>query len=238
MMPGAGPTEWVAVTSLPKTSRRPILPGPALYVARMPSTVNALFDAARVPRLGAVPWRTPLPTSKPGVYLVARTADPAALITAPPAIDNQAILELLDARAELLVDSQRPTPQALAERLASMWLPDEPVIYVGLASTSLRSRMGQFYSTRLGARSPHAGGWPLKCLADLNKTWVHFAECDDVKAAERNMLQAFIAAATPQSIAAIRDPDLPLPYANLEVVDAAGRRRVKRHGIQGAKAPR
>ena len=204
----------------------------------MPSTVAALLDAARVTRFGAVPWRSPVPTDRPGVYLIARTSDPGAGVTAPVAIDSRAVRQLLEVRPELLVDKQRPSEDILAQRLASMWLPDEPVIYVGLAGTSLNNRIGQFYNTRLGARSPHAGGWPLKCLATLSQTWVHFAECDDVKTAERNMLHAFANAVSSQSLAEICDPDLPLPYANLEFIDSAGRRHIKRHNIKGAKAPR
>jgi len=113
----------------------------------MPSTVTALLVAAGVSRLDAVPWRTPVPTNKPGVYLVARTADPTAPVTTPIAIDNRAVRQLLDVRPELLVDDQRPTEDMLAQRLASMWLPDEPVIYAGLAGTSLSTRISQFYST-------------------------------------------------------------------------------------------
>lgn len=204
----------------------------------MPSTVTALLDAACVTRLGAVPWRSPVPTNRPGVYLVARTSDPLTGVIGPVAIDRRAVRQLLEVRPELLVDKQRPSEDMLAQQLASMWLPDEPVIYVGLAGTSLSKRIGQFYSTRLGARSPHAGGWPVKCLATLSQTWVHFAECDDVKTAERNMLQAFVKAASSQSLTEICDPDLPLPYANLEFIDSAGRRHIKRHKITGAKAPR
>lgn len=204
----------------------------------MPSTVAALFGAAGVTRLGAVPWRSPVPTDRPGVYLIARTADPAAGITGPVAIDSRAVSQLLEVRPQLLVDEQRPSEDVLTQRLASMWLPGEAVIYVGLAGTSLGTRIGQFYSTRLGARSPHAGGWPVKCLATLGQTWVHFAECDDVKTAERNMLQAFVKAVSSQSVAELCDPDLPLPYANLEFIDADGRRHIKRHNIKGAKAPR
>jgi len=204
----------------------------------MPSTVAALFDAAHVSRLDTVPWRTPVTTNRPGVYLVARTADPGTGLTAPVAIDNRAVRQLLEVRPELLVDDQRPSEDVLAQRLAAMWLPDEPVIYAGLAGTSLSTRISQFYSTRLGAGSPHAGGWPVKCLADLSQTRVHFAECDDVKTAERNMLQAFVNSVSAQSLAEICDPDLPLPYANLEIIDSSGRRRIKRHKIKGAKAPR
>lgn len=204
----------------------------------MASTVNALFDAAGVVRRDAVPWGVRLPSEAPGVYAVARTPNPAASASGHAAIDATAVQQLLDTRRELLLDGQRPSLDSLCERLASMWLPYEPVIYVGLAGTSLRNRVGQFYSTGLGARSPHAGGWPIKCTSSLSATWVHFGECTDVKIAERKMLEAFMSMVTPEAQAGVLDPELPLPYANLEVRDSAGRRRIKRHGIKGAKAPR
>jgi hypothetical protein len=75
-------------------------------------------------------------------------------------------------------------------------------------------------------------------MGDLNQAWVHFGECTDAKRAEREMLEAFMAAVTLKSRVAALDPELPLPYANLEIVDSAGRRRIKRHGITGAKARR
>lgn len=205
----------------------------------MPSTVNALFDAAGVVRRGVVAWGARLPAEAPGVYTVARTPDPAASAAGRHAvIDARAVQQLLDTRRELLVDGRRPTLDSLCKRLAAMWLPDEPVIYVGLAGTSLRTRVAQFYSTPLGARSPHAGGWPIKCISNTNATWVHFGECNDAKVAEQKMLDAFMADVTPEAQAGVLDPELPLPYANLEVRDSAGRRRIKRHGIKGAKAPR
>lgn len=204
----------------------------------MASTVDRLFDAAGVVRLGAVPWQFRVPSEAPGVYVVARTPDPALLVSGHAAIDGAAVEQLLDTRAELLMDGQRPSLDALSQRLASMWLPDEPAIYIGRAGTSLEKRVGQFYSTRLGARSPHAGGWPIKCISDLSVTWVHFGECTDVKDAELKMLDAFISAVPPESRAGVLDPELPLPFANLEFVDSAGRRRIKRHGIKGAKAAR
>jgi hypothetical protein len=92
-----------------------------------------------------------------------------------------------------------------------MWLPDEPAVYVGMAGTSLRTRLGQFYSTRLGARSPHAGGWAVRCMGDLSQAWVRFGECTDAKRAEREMLQAFMAAVTLKSRVACLTPSFRCP---------------------------
>jgi hypothetical protein len=175
----------------------------------MASTVNTLFDAAGVMRLDAVSWRVSVPSDVPGICIVARTPDPAVLVSGPADIDSAAVQQLLDTRAELLMDGQRPSLEGLSERLASMWLPDVPAIYVRLAGTSRRTRIGQFYSTRLGARSPHAGGWLIKCIRDLSTTWVHFGECTDVKAAELKMLDKFMPAVTPEVRAAVLDRELP-----------------------------
>ena len=60
-----------------------------------------------------------------------------------------AIDELLSVRPELWVDGRRPTPSELAGRLEAMWLPDEVVLDTGLAGTSLRRRVGDYYATPL-----------------------------------------------------------------------------------------
>jgi hypothetical protein len=173
----------------------------------MPSTVSALFAAAGVRPLGAVPWRTPVPITAPGVYVVSRCEDPEAMVDAVDApIDGPTVRRLLDVRPELRVDGVRPSSEALSARLAQLWHPDEPVVYIGLAGTSLRKRVGQYYRTQPGARSPHAGGWPVKCLAGLDQFWVHFAVCDDVDTAERTMLAAFVSSVTPNVALKIRSP--------------------------------
>jgi hypothetical protein len=51
------------------------------------------------------------------------------------------------------------------------------------------------------------------------------------------MLYTFMKAGAPALRALVCDPDLALPYANLEIVDSAGRRRIS-HDIKGVKARR
>ena len=122
----------------------------------------------------------------------------------------------------------------MTSALAKMWVPEVAIVYCGKAGTSLRTRVNQYYRTTLGARSPHAGGWPLKTLSNLADLRVHFAACQDPGGAETKMLDAFTAQVPPASRAGVSDPLLPLPFANLE--DGRGRR--KDHGIKGARAPR
>jgi hypothetical protein len=57
----------------------------------------------------------------------------------------EAVNELLSVRLELRVDRSRPTPAEPAPRIDAMWLPDEVVLYIGLAGTSLGRRVGDYY---------------------------------------------------------------------------------------------
>ncbi len=107
-------------------------------------------------------------------------------------------------------------------------------MYVGLAGASVRSRVNQYYSTRRGARKPHAGGWFLKTLTILPDLWVYHAAADDPDGAERRMLGAFCAGVSDESRRLLFDPERPFPFGNLEW--PRGTR--KRHGIVGATEPR
>jgi hypothetical protein len=202
----------------------------------MQATVADLLAAAGLEPAGSVRWGTRLPASVPGVYLVALDAAPdtraATLAKAP--IDDQRVAELLRVRPELRLDGSRPTVAALVERLAGCWLPDEVVVYIGLAGTSLQRRVGQYYTTPLGARRPHAGGWFLKTLSNLDELTVHYAAAVDPAAAERELLEGFIDGVDGARCDELQDPTCPYPFANL--VGPTGVR--KAHGITGARAPR
>ena len=118
---------------------------------------------------GSVRWGTPVPERSGGIYLMATTNDPDENPLASGAqIDTKAVELMLDRRQELTVDGSRPSALDFERRLRAMWIPDESVLYVGKA-TSIRSRVRQYYDTSIGARSPHAGGWPLKLLANLDQ---------------------------------------------------------------------
>jgi hypothetical protein len=201
----------------------------------MPSTVAAVFAAAGLKPEGVVPWGTPISQAASGVYAVSLTGqvDVPAAAALPCPLSSDSLTELLHVRPELRVDGIRPDRDALAQRLAALWLVDEVIAYIGLAGTSLRSRVRAYYTTPLGARRPHAGGWPLKTLSVLDQLFVHYATCSDPGEAEGEMLGAFQAAVSSSARAALHDPELAIPFANLEW--AKGQR--KRHGITGAREP-
>jgi hypothetical protein len=201
----------------------------------MPSTIASIFAAAGLEPEGVVRWGWPVSENTSGVYVVALSDAPdsldSALLQAP--IDPAALDELLANRPELKLDGARPTVFDLAARIEGFWIPDEPILYIGLA-TSLRSRVRGFYRTPIGARRPHSGGWFLKTLANLDRLYVHFARTTNFDLAERLMLQAFVKAVAPNTRVSLFDPEHPWPFANLEI-RRGGRKIRKRHGIRGAR---
>ena len=64
-----------------------------------------------------------------------------------------ALEEWLAVRPEMALDGERPTAAQLSDRLASFWMRDEVILYVGLTTRRLS-----------GARKPHSGGYFLKTL--------------------------------------------------------------------------
>lgn len=201
----------------------------------MPSTVASLLSAAGLNHAGAMRWGTPPKLDQPGAYIVARSESPDDLVSESHAeLSSAALAELLDTRPELRLDGRRPSTADLGDRLQHFWLPDEPVLYIGLASTSVRDRVAAYYRTRLGARKPHAGGWFLKTLSNIGGLWVHVAPAADPARAEDAMLRSFCAGVSDPSRARLHDPDRPFPFANLEWPPGVR----KRHGLTGAKEPR
>lgn len=212
----------------------------------MTSTVRSLFVAAGVSASGVVRWRERIPPPRygepgTGVYVVALTDSLDSARGALPEcpLSREAVQQLLDVRPELTLDGERPEVDDLAERLAAFWCPDEVVVYIGRAGPRIRvkvselsGRVAEFYTTSLGARSPHAGGWPIKTLANLGDLFVQYAYCDDVATREQRMLDAFAAGLSAPTRKTLHDAAPPMPFANLE--SAAGR---KAHGIKGARRP-
>lgn len=198
----------------------------------MPSTVAHLFESAECTHGGSIRWGTPIPERGGGIYVVAMNGDQSEgqSLASAASIDRDEVKVLLDRRPKLEVDGLRPSVAEFDARLRSMWIPGESVLYIGKA-TSIRSRVRQYYDTSIGARSPHAGGWPLKLLEGLDDLWVHWAANAMPELAEQTALAAFVDAVPKEIASGLYDPEHPYPYANLE--GPSGR---KRHGIRGATA--
>ncbi len=201
----------------------------------MPSTVSSIFASASLKPAGVVRLGTPIPATAQGVYVVALTDDVAAdatsgaLLPAAP-LSRRVLQHLLSIRSEMRLDGAVADVEALADRLSGFRLSDEVVLYIGLAGQPLRTRVRQYYRTELGARNPHAGGWWLKTLSNLDELRVHYAPTPHFDDAEKQMLRAFADAVSPASRAALLDRERVMPFANLRGFDD----RIKRHGITGA----
>ena len=200
----------------------------------MPSTPLELFGAAGLTPSGVVPWGVSIPVQKSGVYVVSlcRDASSCAGTIATCPIWSSAIENWLTACPALTLDGTRPATAELQARISEFWIPDEVVVYIGLAGTSLRNRVGQYYRTPLGAPKPHAGGHFLKTLSNLTNLYVHYAPADDPDACEGAMLKAFCGHISPTAKSKLRDPMRPFPFANLEY--PPGTR--KRHGLSGTRS--
>lgn len=199
----------------------------------MPSLVSEIFKSCHLTLMGTVAWGEPVPTKKPGVYIVSLSSDPesirGALEEAP--IDEDTLRTWLERVPQLELDGKAcPKAVELAARLKSFWLPDENILYIGKA-TSLRTRVRQYYNTPLGDRRPHAGGHWLKTLSTLPASFVHFTEVDLAEEAESALLGAFVKSVSESTKAVLRDPSHPFPFANLEFPQGTR----KAHGIGKAK---
>lgn len=201
----------------------------------VPTTIKELFSAAGLVPHGAVQWGTPPATSQPGVYAVSlgETTEAIGPTLAHAPLDRSVFETWLRVRPELTLDGARPTVDQLMKRVAGFWLPDETIVYVGLATT-LSSRVGDYYRTPIGARRPHAGGCFLKLLAILDQLSVHFAPCGTPAAAEDAMLSAFCANVSAAARSALVDPAHPFPFANLQWPPGVR----KAHGLRGVRQAR
>ncbi len=169
---------------------------------------------------GPAPWGTGHLSRSPGVYVI---ETPQSLLAAP--IDEAAVRAWIARVPSLNLDGTRPTVYALGERLAEFWIAGEAVVYVGLAGTSLDSRVRGFFRTPLGDPRPHAGGHWLKTLRGLDTFLIWWAETDEPVRYERELLDEFArrARTSARGLAA----ELALPFANRQSAD----RRRKPHGI-------
>ena len=134
----------------------------------------------------------------------------------------------------LRLDRARPDVAELADMLARFWLPDETVLYIGKAGTSLRSRVGQLYRHVLGEPKPHCGGSWMKATSVLTTCTVFWACTKTPEDDETVLLREFMARVSDDSRRSLQDPELPLPFANLEF-RFDGTKLLKKHGLSAWK---
>lgn len=186
--------------------------------AELLKTVGLLAD-------GPVRWGAQVRSRQPGLFLV---EFPEPLPQAP--VDASICGLWIERVPTLRLDGERPDGRQLARRLAGFWIPSQTVLYVGTTARALGPRVGALYATELGSRRPHSGGHWLKVLRGLDQARIWWAETDAVEEYEDALLAAFAAAVPPAEAAALHDPSVVLPFANLESPTGAR----KEHGITGS----
>lgn len=196
----------------------------------MSSSVFGLFESVGIPISGVVRWNDSLPTTQKGVYVISNSRNPHVVVGTPPKISDSALESWITRVPAMRIDKMNPTVSLLKSRLEAFWLHDESVLYIGKA-TSLRKRVGQYYSTPLGCRRPHAGGHWLKTLSNLKNLFVHYSETVEPEAREADLLGIFKDNVSGPSARKLYDPRLPIPFANLEF--PRGKRKC--HGISKSK---
>jgi len=112
----------------------------------MPTTIGQAFAAAGLTPEGIVKWGTKPNQYSPGVYIVCLTnsldAFDGKLIEAPLAVSQ--FEQWLRVCPELTLDGVQPTVRQLMHRVMGFWIPDEVILYIGLAE-SLSERLGHYY---------------------------------------------------------------------------------------------
>ncbi|CAN5674661.1 hypothetical protein BH24CHL8_BH24CHL8_06280 [soil metagenome] len=193
----------------------------------MPTTRSAL-DLLRGVGLiadGPARWDERVSGRGPGVYLIEL---PDAPEEAP--IDHSLIRAWIESTPNLLLDGERPTPNQLAQRLASFWLPRVPVLFIGQAPRSIAGRIAAQQQTPLGVRRPYSGGHWLRTLRDAGRWRLWWAETDAIEEYADALETAFVDGVDAEAAAALPEGAPVIPFGNLEV--SSGARRT--HGITGA----
>jgi transcription elongation factor GreA len=178
----------------------------------------ALFRTVGLMADGPVVWGRPVPARGSGVFVIEL---PAPLHHAP--LELTRIGKWLEHVPGLRLDGEHPTSRALAARLAAFWLPSTRVLFVGTTDGSIGGRIEAIRNTALGDRRPHPGGHWLHALTGLETARVWWAATTAVEESEDALLTAFAATVPEAERAALHDPTVVLPFANLRT--ATGERK-------------
>ncbi len=137
-------------------------------------TVAELFQKVSLVPSGPVPWKSEVPESKRGIYVVAR-------VDRPTADCESWDLFFLD-----------PFPTVIKidlEYERTRWLPTEAILYIGKTDRLLSTRLNEFYCHKCGHRRPHAGGQIIKLLRC--NLWVYWSVAENPYSTEQSMIDIF-----------------------------------------------
>ena len=202
-----------------------------LSIADLITKTGLIADGLETVRWGHTPT-----SSKVGIYIVSTSQNPTIndnLFESIPINNNILEFWLNKVKTLQLDGNTSPTVSQLRDRLNKFWLPDESILYIGQTECSkgIKRRVSQYYRTELGERKPHAGGHWIKTLSILNELFVHYFPDNTPTQTEKNLLRTFVGQVSEQTLVNLRDRNLPIPFANLELEKG----NIKNHGISKSK---
>ena len=205
----------------------------------MPVTVSELLDSVGLQPQGPILWSEIMcwhsnsNDTYPGVYFVSLSNCPdsnhGTMPTAP--ICYRAVQDWIDKVENLKIDGHRPnSPAEIVNRLKQFWLPNENILYIG-CSGSIRRRIRQLYSHKMGDRDHHLGGHWKRLLSNLDNLNIYYADAsnknESVKKVKNILLSEFKTKASMHIDKNSCVASCVLPFANIDGPDCR-----KRHGIR------
>jgi transcription elongation factor GreA len=137
---------------------------------------------------------------------------PAPLPTPP--LDLALVGKWLERVPELRLDGTRPVSKDLRARLASFWLPSQPVLLVGSSPGSVAGRLSSMAKTLPGDRKPAWTGFWLHFLRNIADLRVWWAATDAPEEYEDALIDAF-SAGVPAGERAKLPGSIAMPWAVL-----------------------
>ena len=155
-----------------------------------PLNGHDLLRAIELPIEGPILWGRPVASSGPGVFIVELPAPQPRV-----SIDPTAVRDWLERAPDLRLDGKRPTVAELQTRLASFWLPNQVILYIGSSQKSVGARLSGIYKTPLGERRPQSAGYWLKTLHHLNRTRIWWSPTAEGELWEDALIDRFVKSA-------------------------------------------
>lgn len=189
----------------------------------MPTSVSDLFQNVNVNNIQNVKWGDVISEKEQGVYVISLSDDknykPKNVY---PEFDVNAIQQWIDKAPDFKINSKAPTVESVKQRLMKFWLPDESILYIGKAprrknGKGIGNRLSEFYRTKIGSRSPHAGGHWFKTFKNLRSFSIFYAVVDDPAGIEYKMLNYFMESVSKKSLKYLKDKRFPMPFANVRL---------------------
>jgi transcription elongation factor GreA len=201
--------------------------GPADRYDRDVTSAADLLSAVGLPADGLALLGRPVAARGPGIYLIELERP---LTTAP--IELTTVGKWIERVPTLRLDGEVPSSRALRARIQAFWIPSATVLFIGSAERTLAGRIRALTEHVLGDPRPHAASQWLKTLS-LSGLRVRWAETPATEEWEDALLEAFARSVPDAERAALPDPSVVLPFANLR--RATGERKAT--GITGATLP-